>query len=834
MGSELIHSTGLPAVEIAGRVNDSLARNSNIVITAPPGAGKSTILPLTIQQGAAGDGKVIVLEPRRIAARQIAERMAYLSGEAVGGLVGYRVRYESRVSSSTRVKVLTEGILTRMIVDDPTLDGVSVLIFDEFHERSINCDLALALALRTQKIIRPDLKIVVMSATMDASAVCSALEAPLIESEGRIYPIINVYDDCITDFRDITGPVARSVLKAFREQEGGILAFLPGEADIRKCAALLEEALPEADVFPLYGMMPFEQQNRAIAPCRNGERKIVLATPIAETSLTIEDIRVVVDSGLYRRQIVDPQSGLGRLETARISIDMADQRRGRAGRVAPGVCYRLWQRTEESNMRQCRVPEILEADLAPMLLQIAAWGGCAAAELDWMSAPPAGALAKASSLLQLLGALDDKGFITSHGRSLASIPCHPRIANMLVGAVSPDSKALAADIAALLDERDPMSQSIADSDISTRLAELRRQRSSRHPQARWANIIKGAQQYRALLQVAENNDITDSYEVGMLLASAYPERIAKQQKEGCGHFLLANGEKAVVDKDDIIAAYDWISVACMNSSKGGEGRIFLASPLDPASVQKLARARQNVSWDARKGAVLARNELNIGCLNISSNPVSDVSPEVVFNIICEAAPKYGLSMFDFNDDVANLQRRIAAAASWHPELELPDMSTESVLASASIWLQPNIGKATTTAELKKINLCDALLAMLTYDQQTALNRIAPAHILVPTGSRIAVEYRQGAENPILRVRIQECFGMCDSPRVDGGRIPVVMELLSPGFKPVQLTSDLKSFWAEGYFEVRKELKRRYPKHYWPDNPLNAEPVRGVLKKPRQA
>ena len=926
MVSELIHSTGLPAVEIADEVNEALVRNSCVVVTAPPGAGKSTVLPLTILDGAAEAGKVIVLEPRRIAARQIAERMAFLSGDAVGGTVGYRVRFESRVSAATRVEVLTEGILTRMIVDDPTLDGVSVLIFDEFHERSLNCDLALALALRTQRIIRPDLRIVIMSATIEAEDICRTLNAPLVQSAGRLFPVENIYcEPC--DMREAARDVARTVLRALREQEGDVLAFLPGENDIRRCAEMLAESLGGDDgaairICPLYGMLPFEQQNSALRPAAAGERKVVLATPIAETSLTIEGIRSVVDSGLYRRQIADPQSGLGRLETSQISMDMARQRAGRAGRLGPGVCYRLWQQSDETRMRPCRVPEILEADLAPMMLQIAAWGGCAASELDWMSAPPAGAMAKATSLLQLLGAVDEKGLVTAHGRHLAAIPCHPRIANMLCGAGAgtdgsasassgrggagaaehaahatssgsptygsapatsgragaPDyataadikaltsscgasadsvleaSQALAADIAALLDERDPMARDTADTDISLRLNELRRQRSSRHPQARWNNIIKGAQQYLKLLQVPENNDAVSGYELGALLATAYPERVARQQKEGCGHFLLANGETALVDRQDLVAAYDWIAVANMNSAKGGEGRIFLAAPLDPGTVPELIRSRDRLSWDARKGAVVAVRERNIGCLNLDSHPLANVSADAVLQVLCEAAPKYGLTMFDFSDDVANLQRRVACVAAWHPELSLPDLSTDAVLACADRWLpgfyagggafavgggagsagtgsaSPSASlSAATVASLRRIDLCAALWSLLDYEQQRSVDRIAPRHIEVPSGSRIPVEYRQGAESPILRVRIQECFGMADSPRVDGGARPVLLELLSPGFKPVQLTSDLRSFWSEGYFEVRKELRRRYPKHFWPDNPLESEPRRGVRK-----
>ena len=870
-------------MEIAGAVIEALAKNPCLVVTAPPGAGKSTVLPLTILLGVPGaetpdshpdpakkplrgaetpylhpGGKILMLEPRRLAARQIAERMAFLLGEPVGRTVGYRVRFESRVSAATRIEVLTEGILTRMLVDDPALEGVDVVIFDEFHERSLQSDVALTLTREAQQLLRPDLKIVLMSATIDTAAICAALKAPLLESAGRMFPVQVEYAAEDAAPENVAERVARQVRVAQREQEGDILAFLPGEGEIRRCAELLEGSGEK--VYPLYGLLPPEQQRAAIAPSPAGSRKVVLATPIAETSLTIEGVRVVVDGGFCRRMVFDPQNALSRLETVRISQDMADQRCGRAGRVAPGVCYRLWSRATQARMAPTRVPEILEADLAGTVLDAAAWGESHPEWLAWLTPPPPAHLAQARHLLELLGALDEAGRITPHGRALSAMPCHPRIGQMLLAAESPvkpwmtekgpDLTELAADIAALLEEKDPLAANENDAALSTRLDALEDAcRSDR--KGRWARIRQMAGQYRLLArhagsknepQRSRQSETTaagsknglqrsrDPFQVGALLARAYPERMAKARGDGPGRFQLATGELAAVSPEDPLSACEWLAVASVNIRPGSVGRIFLAAPLDPDDVPELIRTRDRVAWDGKAGAAVAQRERRIGGLLVDAKTLSEGVREQLTQAICEAARKEGTAMLNFSDEVGNLQRRVAAVAAWHPELELPDLSTETVLQSAPQWLPPFVGRATTVAELKKINLTEALWTLLSYDQQQAVERLAPSHIAVPTGSRIRVEYRQGAEAPVLRVRLQECFGLLDTPRVDDGRRPVLMELLSPGYKPVQLTSDLRSFWSDAYFEVRKELRRRYPRHAWPDDPLEAEAVRGVRKK----
>ena len=819
----------LPAAAIADRLNQELHAHRVAVVTAPPGAGKSTLLPLTILESLGENGRILMLESRRIAARQIAVRMASMLSEKVGETVGYRMRFESRVSGRTRIEVITEGILTRMLVDDPTLEGVSVVIFDEFHERSLTGDLALALVMESRSLLRPDLRLVIMSATIDAGTICSRLDAPLIESEGRMFPVGIIHSQSDACPENLHEEVARTVLRAHRENSGDILAFLPGEAEIRRCAELLDGELDGTTIYPLYGMLPMEEQRKAISPSGKGERKVVLATPVAETSLTIEGVRIVVDSGFCKKMVFDRKSGLSHLQTVRISMDMAVQRSGRAGRVAEGVCYRLWTPATEARMAECRVPEILEADLAPAVLDISAWGGGKVGGLAWMTPPPPAHVAQAEALLLSLGALDESGNITGKGRRLAGLPCHPRLAGMLSDARTAERKSLAADIAAILEEKDPLQRESCGCSISLRVDEMRRQRASKRPSGAFRRIIDIASQYAGMVSAEEDNGPSDPYSAGALLAAAYPERVGRAAKDGS--YMLSGGGFVTLDASDPLAACGWIACASLNARNDGQGTIHLAAPLDPDDISGMLRTVDNISWDQKQGTVVARREKRIGKLVVESRQIPDVSKDVITGIICEAAGKDGMSMFDFaSEAVRNLQHRVAAVAQWHPELGLPDISPASVLQRAGEWLPLYIGKAATTAELRKIDLESALWSLLTWDQQQAVDRIAPSHLTVPTGSRIRVEYRQGADAPVLRVRLQECFGMLDTPAVDDGRRPVLMELLSPGFKPVQLTSDLRSFWEGTYFEIRKELRRRYPKHSWPDNPLEAEAVRGVKKR----
>lgn len=819
----------LPALSIADSINQTLKESANLVVTAPPGAGKSTLLPLTILKDMKGKGKILMLEPRRLAARQIAERMANLIGEPTGKTVGYRVRFENKVSAETRIEVLTEGILTRMLVNDATLEGIDAIIFDEFHERSIHSDLALALTLQAQHIIRPDLKIIIMSATIDTSFICQKLQAPLIECAGRMFPVQTVYAKAEVDKYNIYKEVAAMVMRAHRDQEGDILAFLPGQADILRCEELLANSLAgtSTQIFPLYGNLPPEKQRQAIAPSRHGERKIVLATPIAETSLTIEGVRIVVDSGLCRQLVFDAHTGLSHLTTVRISKDMAIQRRGRAGRVAEGICYRLWTQTSEHLMQEQRKPEIEEADLTTMVLDIAAFGEKDPMSLPWLTPPSHNNIYNAKHLLLSLQAISKDGSATHLGKEMAALPCHPRIAKMILCSDTDAQKALACDMAALLEEKDPMSEN-ADSDMTLRITILRSQREKKNL-GRWARIAQIAQEYRKLLQVKEDNHPVDPEAVGSLIASAYPERIA-MALDNIGNFRLSGGQSLFIDKEDPMSTHSWLAIASLNAV-GKKGKVFLSAPVNIDDLP--TSTYTNISWDSKAGMVRMQRESRIGMLVIESKPIHDADKEEVIDIICSAVKKDGLSMFDWNEQVKRLQQRVAKIKQWHPEKDVPDLSTEHLMKTATEWLPFYLeqeGKLKTTiAELKKLDLAEILWAQIPYELQEEIDRLAPTHIEVPSGSRIRIDYRPGAEAPVLSVRLQECFGMTQTPQIDNGRQPLLMELLSPGFKPVQLTQDLASFWQGTYFEVRKELKRRYPKHFWPENPLESEAVKGVKR-----
>ena len=873
----------LPASLIADDVNSALQMHHSLVITAPPGAGKSTLLPLTILSSLGDGEKILMLEPRRLAARQIAERMAQILGETVGETVGYRVRFESKVSKRTRIEVLTEGILTRMLVDDATLDGVSIVIFDEFHERSINSDLALALTRQAQEIIRPDLKIVIMSATIDACGICAALKAPLIESEGRMFPVELHYADEDTDPRDIAAVAASTTIEAYKKHEGDILVFLPGQAEIERCFELLSNSqhlytsggalvssAPTTSqpittttphhltIHPLYGNLSPENQRRAIAPSAPGERKIVIATPIAEASITIEGVRVVIDSGLCRQVVFDARTGLSHLQTVRISMDMATQRMGRAGRVAEGVCYRLWTKASEHLMAEQRKPEIEEADLAPMVLDTAAFGESDAEALPWLTMPPRAGVFKAKELLMSLGAIDENGNITPIGKRMATLPCHPRIARMILATTSlttstpqgvhlsqvhqqhlttstshHNTTSLACDIAALLEEKDPLSE-IGGTDLTLRLSALRAARRKKQL-GRWQRIAKIAAEYRRMAHTDEENRDPAPTEVGLLVAHAYPERIA-HSTNSIGSYRLASGANVQLDATDQQSAHSWLAIASLHSAPGATGRVFLAAPLDPEDLNvEFVKEVDNISWDTKQGCVVMQREQRIGKLMLSEKPIHDADKEQVKSIVCEAMKKDGLTMMAWSEKaVEQVQRRVAQVAAWHPELALPDVSTEHLLSTAADWLPFYLEEGgrvkSSIQELRKLNLAEIIWNLLPYEAQQEVDRLAPTHIEVPTGSRIRIDYRTGAEAPVLSVRLQECFGMERTPCVDDGKQPVLMELLSPGFKPVQLTQDLASFWQGTYFEVRKELRRRYPKHYWPENPLEAEAVRGVKRK----
>jgi len=817
----------LPIIEVIPDVKKNLANGNTLIVNAPPGAGKSTLLPLALLDEPWLEGKkILMLEPRRLAARSIATRMASLLHEEVGEQVGYRIRFENRIGKQTKIEVLTEGILTRMLHTDNSLEGVGMVIFDEFHERSIHADVALALCREAQQVLRPDLRIMIMSATLDMPQLTAILKAPAVVSKGKQYPVDVIYGNGVDMFL-LPELMARAILKASREKEGDILAFFPGEGEIKKCEELLKKELKDFSIHPLYGQLPYHKQHAAIVPSKSGGRKVVLATSIAETSLTIEGINIVVDCGYGRTSRFDPNSALSRLETVMISKDSADQRAGRAGRLGPGTCYRLWTKATHAQLAEHRVPEILEADLASLVLDMAQWGIVDINQQTWLTPPPKGATSQASELLHELNALEN-GRMTEHGKKIHALPCHPRIAHMLVLASENDALELATDIAAILEERDPLPRE-SGIDINLRIDALRRHRRENGSGNKLSRIEKVAESYRRLFDVAPDNKSFDHFETGVLLAYAYPERIACARPGNNAQFQLANGKLAMAGHRDDLAHEAWLSIAHIDA-RDGMGKIFMAAPLNPKDLAPLVREQEVITWDTRKGGLIATKDLRIGSIVLQSKPLPSPDPKHLIKAISDAIKQEGERLLSFDENVEQWQNRIMSLRKWNPEEAWPDVSTHTLLTTNQEWLSPYLNEVKKPEDLKKLDLASILHNSLDWEKQKALEKLAPSSIDVPSGSAIKVNYSVPGEPPILAVRLQEVFGLADTPKVNNGKNSMVMHLLSPGYKPVQVTSDLKSFWSNTYFEVRKDLKRRYPKHSWPDDPWTAEAVRGVKKK----
>jgi ATP-dependent helicase HrpB len=659
-----------------------------------------------------------------------------------------------------------------------------------------------------------------MSATLNLPKLSSLLDAPIIESKGRQFPVDIRYVGA-TDEMFIPESAARTVISAVQENEGDTLVFLPGEAEIRKCAEILETNLPSFSIHPLYGQLPPNQQYAAIMPNRNGRRKVVLATSIAETSLTIEGVKIVVDTGFGRISKFDPASGLSKLQTVKISKDSADQRAGRAGRLSAGVCYRMWTMADHQRLADHRIPEILEADLTSLMLDMAHWGVKNISTLTWLTEPPKAAVSSGSDTLHQLSALED-GRITQHGKDLHRMACHPRIAHMLVMANNESARQLATDIAAVLEERDPLGKE-SGIDLNLRIEALRRDRSRKSIGKRLTRIAKIAESYRRMLNIPENNDPVDPYETGLLLAYAYPERIASARPGNNAQFQLANGKIAQAHHTDDLAHEAWLAVAHMDMREG-LGKIFMAAPLNPKDLLPLVVEKEILTWDTHKGGIVATKDLRIGSIILQSKPLQNPNPELISAAISKAIANEGEHLLDFDETFYQLQCRISSLKKWNPDQEWPDVSTEALLENNQEWLGSFLGSVKKADDLKRISLKDALLAHLGWDFQQLLNQLAPEKIVVPTGSAIKVEYLMNGGIPVLAVRLQELFGMSDTPKINNGKTSVVLHLLSPGYKPVQVTSDLRSFWNNTYFEVKKELKRRYPKHAWPEDPWSAIPV----------
>jgi len=819
----------LPVAEALPRLLAALREVTGAVLEAPPGAGKTTLVPLALLgETWLGGGRILVLEPRRLAARMAARRMAELLGEEVGQTVGYRVRMESRIGPDTRIEVITEGILTRRLIGDPELAGVGAVIFDEFHERSIHTDLGLALCLEAREALREDLRILVMSATLDGASVAGLLgDAPVIVSQGRAFPV-ETRHLARPEPRDLDRAVTAAIRQALSDEPGSILAFLPGEAEIRRVQALLETADlgPGICIAPLFGALSARDQDAAVRPAPDGMRKVVLATDIAETSLTIEGIRIVVDGGYRRKPRFDPRTGMTRLETRRIARAGADQRRGRAGRLEPGVCYRLWPEAETVAMAGFETPEIMEADLAPLALDLASWGVANPADLRWLDPPPSAQYAQAQELLAELGAVDRQGRITGHGERMTRLPMHPRLAHMLIAGKAAGHGGLACDIAALLDERDILGAR-GDSDLRSRLEILRGAGAGKTSRGAVERVRKVSRDLRGRMKIAHGH----GGDAGELLALAYPDRVAKRRGAE-GRYLLRNGRGAVLPEGDRLAAEDWLAVADLGGAQA-DARIYLAAPLAAARVEALfgtdIERTEAIGWDDRERKVVASRRHRLGAITLKEEPLKKPAPEAVRGAMLEGMRRMGPEALPWTDAARQWQARVMFLRGLdYRGIDWPDVSDGRLMEELELWLGPFLSGVAGFGALQKVDLRQALASLLTWDQGQTLEEGAPTHWTAPTGSRLPLDYT-APDGPALNVRLQEMLGEAETPRVAGGRVAVLLHLLSPAGRPLQVTRDLAGFWRGSYAQVKAEMKGRYPKHFWPDDPLGAAPTSRTKK-----
>jgi ATP-dependent helicase HrpB len=826
----------LPIDAVLGELAGTLARRNVAVLVAPPGAGKTTRVPLVLAaEPWTAQKRILVLEPRRLAARAAAERMAKTLGEHVGDTVGYRVRFGSKVSRRTRIEVVTEGVFTRRILDDPGLDGIAAVLFDEFHERSLDADLGLALTRDAQEGLREDLRILVMSATIDGARIAKALgDAPVISSEGRAFPVETRYVGR-DPAKPVEAQVADAILRALHADAGSILAFLPGAAEIRRTEARLREAIhdPAIGIYPLFGALDAAVQDDAISPAPAGHRKVVLATSIAETSITIDGVRVVIDSGLARVPRYEPDVGLTRLETVRVSRAAADQRRGRAGRVEPGVCYRLWDEPQTAALAPYAQPEILAADLSTLVLDLAQWGVADPGKLVFFDAPPAAALAEAKSLLTDLGAIDGDGRITAEGKALNALPLPPRLARMVIDAAREGATRAAAEIAAVLSERGLGGN---DVDLEHRLDALRRDRSPRGEEAkrmarRWAESGETAlpASSSGVPNGARSNGAPE-LSTGAILALAYPERIAKNRGGGTGAFLLANGRGANIDPASPLARAPLLSVAEIIGS-AAQGRITLAAAIGLAEIEARFAdrivTREEITVDPNAFALRGRRARRLGAIALGEQAVPVVPDESTATRLAEAIAAAGLDRLPWTKSLRQWRDRVLFLRTAEGE-EWPDLSDAVLAASAAEWLAALLADKISLAGLGADEFEAALHGLLSHALRRRLEAEAPTHFDAPSGSRVPIEYE--AEGPKLAIRVQELFGLDSHPSVARGRVPLVIELLSPAHRPVQVTRDLPNFWRGSYAAVRADLRGRYPRHPWPEDPLSAPATRRA--KPR--
>ena len=829
-------SNELPIYAVLDELLQQLAQHSRVLLQAPPGAGKTTALPLALlQQPWLAGRKILLLEPRRLAAKAAAARLAASLGQAVGQQVGYRVRFDSCVGAHTQLEVLTEGLFLRRLQADPELSDVGLVIFDEFHERSLDADLALALCLDAQAGLREDLRLLLMSATLNTEQLAERLAAPLVCSAGRQYPL--QIDYCPARAQEpVLEALLRALLHSLAHDQGDWLVFLPGAGEIQRLQQRLSVSAPQVQVYPLYGDLPYEQQQAALQPDPQGRPKVVLASPIAESSLTINGVRVVLDSGLARVPRFDPRSGLTRLQTQMISQQRADQRAGRAARLGPGRCYRVWSASQRLLNQQ--PAEMLEADLAGLTLELAQWGAAPEA-LTWLDVPPSAALAQARTLLQALEALDAQQRLTATGRRMAELPLHPRLAHLLLQGQALGWGGLACDLAALLEERDPLKRE-AGVDIELRWQALQAlRREGRAGAARWAADVavlqrceQAARQYRRLLKCEAPSSCSSSA-LAVLLALAYPERIAQQRPQDAQRYRLANGRGVRLQADDPLVGQRYL-VAAQVDAGSEEGRIFLAAACDVASLQQYLpqqlRTEQRVYWDERQQAVLAVEEQLLGELLLSSRPLARPAAEHVTAALLQGMAQLGIASLPWTPALRQWQARVESVRQWCPELNWPTVHDQWLMEHLAHWLAPYLNGLTRREHLQRLDLGAILQSLLAWPLPQQLEQLAPTHLSVPSGSRIALEYFPDARPPVLAVKLQELFGLGDTPTVANGRMAVLLHLLSPAQRPIQVTQDLRGFWQRTYAEVKKELKGRYPKHPWPDDPWTAVPTRRA--KPR--
>jgi ATP-dependent helicase HrpB len=814
----------LPIDDVLPQIGAALSRNSNLVIVAPPGAGKTTRVPLTLLgAGWASKGKIILLEPRRLAARAAAARMAATLGEAVGETIGLRMRLESKVSARTRIEVVTEGVFARMILDDPTLEGVAAVLFDEFHERSLDADLGLALALDAQAGLREELRLVAMSATLDGARVAALMRAEVIESQGRAFDVETRYLGRDVNER-IEDAVTRAVLRALREERGSVLVFLPGQGEIARVATRLAESKlpPDADLAPLYGALDRGEQDRAVSPSPPGRRKIVLATSIAETSLTIEGVRVVIDCGLSRVPAFEPDLWLTRLETVRAARASVDQRRGRAGRTEPGVCYRLWDEAATVSLPAFATPEILSADLSNLALDLASWGVSDPAKLAWLDPPPRPAWTEARALARDLGALDEAGRLTAHGAAMRALPLPPRLSRMVLEAARHGEAERAADLAMLLSER---GLGGTDADLSARLDRFRADKSKRAGDARrlagaWARQARGA------VQRSEATALSD----GALIALAYPDRIAKARGAN-GEFLMASGRAAALAPHDALARAPFLAIAEI-AGKASQARVLAACVLTLEEVEEIGaeriESRDETSFDAPSASLRRRRSRRLGALRLSEQNLAVEPTLESAQILARGVAQIGVSRLPWTKAQVQRRERIMFLRAVEGD-EWPDLSDAALAASIEHWLAPFILGRAGVAAIAPDDLDAALAILAPYELTRRLETEAPAFFETPAGSRIALDY-SAANGPLLSVRVQELFGLSKHPTIARGRAPLTLELLSPAHRPIQTTRDLPGFWAGSWNEVKKEMKGRYPRHVWPDDPASAAPT--TRAKPR--